>query len=128
MDALKRKFSLLRNHPKPTGDPSCPVDVARAKRIGCQIDVEASVLTTEDGDDDEDTPSSIDKIFQRKHGLISKGQHGEAASTPAADVIVGRQKMLQETSGYNMNDVFNTDETSYCLLQHQSITRSRVPG
>ncbi|RQM30694.1 hypothetical protein B5M09_013197 [Aphanomyces astaci] len=32
-DALKRKFLLLKNHAKPTGDPDCPEEVQRAKRI-----------------------------------------------------------------------------------------------
>ena len=44
-ESLKRKFIQLKNHPKPTGDPSCPDDVRRAKRIQREIDNSVSVLT-----------------------------------------------------------------------------------
>ncbi|KAH9106180.1 hypothetical protein LEN26_014621 [Aphanomyces euteiches] len=68
--------------------------------------------------------------FQRKHGLTSKIQHGEAGSTSTAAINTGREDMLQVTRGFSAKDVFNMDETSffYCLSPHRSITRSRVPG
>ncbi|KAF0684970.1 Aste57867_23093 [Aphanomyces stellatus] len=44
-EALKRKFLLLKNHAKPTGDPDCPQDVQRAKRIQRDIDMSVSVLS-----------------------------------------------------------------------------------
>ncbi|CAK4079120.1 unnamed protein product [Aphanomyces euteiches] len=47
-DALKRKFVALKDHSKPTGDPDCPPDVARAKRICHAIDMQASVLPLSD--------------------------------------------------------------------------------
>ncbi|ETV73970.1 hypothetical protein H257_11285 [Aphanomyces astaci] len=53
------------------------------------------------------------------------------ASTPLEAVSVGRQQILQETSGYNPQDIYNMDtETSFfnCLAPHRSITRNRVPG
>ncbi|ETV64090.1 hypothetical protein H257_18970, partial [Aphanomyces astaci] len=53
-DALKRKFLLLKNHAKPTGDPDCPEEVQRAKRIQRDIDLSASVLSLDD-DFEEDT-------------------------------------------------------------------------
>jgi hypothetical protein len=66
--------------------------------------------------------------FQRKHGLTSKIQHGEAASTPPDAVNDGRQAIQQATAGYNDKDVYNMDETAffYCMSPHRSITRSRV--
>ncbi|ETW04536.1 hypothetical protein H310_03770 [Aphanomyces invadans] len=54
VDGLKRKFAQLRNHPKPSGDPTCPSDVVRAKRISRQIDNEAAVLSMKDENDEED--------------------------------------------------------------------------
>ncbi|KAF0697546.1 Aste57867_11773 [Aphanomyces stellatus] len=68
--------------------------------------------------------------FQRKHGLTSKIQHGEAASTPPEVVHRGRHEVLHTTSGYNPKNVYNMDETSffYCLSPHRSITRQRLPG
>ncbi|KAF0712743.1 Aste57867_4696 [Aphanomyces stellatus] len=68
--------------------------------------------------------------FQRKHGLTSKIQHGEAASTPREAVRQGRKEVIRTTSGYNPANIYNMDETSffYCLSPHRSITRQRVPG
>ncbi|ETV72008.1 hypothetical protein H257_12815 [Aphanomyces astaci] len=48
------KFYTVRNHAKPTGDPSCPVDVVRAKYISRRIDANCAVLTIEDDKDDMD--------------------------------------------------------------------------
>ncbi|ETV85734.1 hypothetical protein H257_02327 [Aphanomyces astaci] len=45
VDALKSKFGLLRNHAQPTGDPLCPQDVVRVKRISRHTDAEAVVLS-----------------------------------------------------------------------------------
>lgn len=42
-DACKRKFIALKNHRKPTGDPDCPPNVVRAKRLQREIDSHASV-------------------------------------------------------------------------------------
>ncbi|RHY98361.1 hypothetical protein DYB37_012621 [Aphanomyces astaci] len=67
--------------------------------------------------------------FQRKHGLTSKLQHGEAGSTPPETVEAGRAEMQTITTGYEPADIYNMDETSffYCLSPHRSITRNRVP-
>jgi hypothetical protein len=37
-DSIKRKFISLKNHKKPKGDPDCPQEVFRAKRIQREID------------------------------------------------------------------------------------------
>ncbi|RHY20025.1 hypothetical protein DYB32_010125 [Aphanomyces invadans] len=68
--------------------------------------------------------------FQRKHGLSSKRQHGEAGSTPREAVRQGRKEVQETTRGFAANDVYNMDETSFfwCMSPHRSITRSRVPG
>ncbi|KAF0692554.1 Aste57867_16366 [Aphanomyces stellatus] len=50
-DALKRKFLLLKNHAKRTGDPDCPEDIKRAKRIQREIDLSASVLSLGEEED-----------------------------------------------------------------------------
>ncbi|RHY95408.1 hypothetical protein DYB37_013380 [Aphanomyces astaci] len=47
-DALKRKFLLLKNHAKPTGDPDCPEEVQREKGIQRDIDLSVSVLSLDD--------------------------------------------------------------------------------
>jgi hypothetical protein len=47
-DSIKRKFISLKNHKKPTGDPECPPEVVRAKRLQREIDNKASVVTLDD--------------------------------------------------------------------------------
>ncbi|ETV69483.1 hypothetical protein H257_14853 [Aphanomyces astaci] len=49
--------------------------------------------------------------FQRKHGLTSKLQHGEAGSTPPETVEAGRAEMQTITTGYEPADIYNMDET-----------------
>lgn len=51
-DALKNKFNRLRSARKPTGDPTCPPDVQRAKRIQQSIEDKQAVVEM---DDDENT-------------------------------------------------------------------------
>ncbi|KAG9404541.1 hypothetical protein AC1031_004746 [Aphanomyces cochlioides] len=68
LDALKRKFVVLKNNPKPTGDPECPPEVVRAKRLNREIDSRASVLSFEDdreshqSEDDYNGDDSIDTV------------------------------------------------------------------
>ena len=52
-DSLKRKFQKLYRHRMPTGDPNCPPDVRRAKRIHEEIKgkVDLSDGEDEEGDD-----------------------------------------------------------------------------
>ncbi|RHZ01013.1 hypothetical protein DYB37_010711 [Aphanomyces astaci] len=51
---MKRKFAQLRNHPKPTGDPLCPSEVYRAKKVSAKIDNASAVLNMEDDEDEDD--------------------------------------------------------------------------
>ncbi|ETV75243.1 hypothetical protein H257_10435 [Aphanomyces astaci] len=41
---MRRKFKSLRNSKNPTGDPDCPEDVKRAKRINRAMEARMSVL------------------------------------------------------------------------------------
>ncbi len=73
-DTLKRKFSSLYNHKKPTGDPNCPPYVRQAKRIRNLIKAEMDVSDGEglgdngaaDDLDEEDIPLNppIDDVNQ----------------------------------------------------------------
>ncbi|KAF0719664.1 Aste57867_878 [Aphanomyces stellatus] len=58
-EALKRKFLLLKNHAKPTGDPDCPEEVQRAKRIQRDIDMSVSVLSLKEIDEDDYTNDGL---------------------------------------------------------------------
>ncbi|EEY57939.1 uncharacterized protein PITG_00535 [Phytophthora infestans T30-4] len=52
---LERKFYALKSTRKPTGDPSCPADVAQAKRVYRLIENQCGVLLL---DDTESTTAS----------------------------------------------------------------------
>eukprot|EP00644_Phytophthora_capsici_P014409 jgi/Phyca11/81566/gw1.3.1187.1 len=47
---LKRKFLGLKNKRKPTGDPDCPEQVRRAKRVFRQIEYRCAVAILYDSD------------------------------------------------------------------------------
>ncbi|KAG9408340.1 hypothetical protein AC1031_021581 [Aphanomyces cochlioides] len=62
VDALKRKFALLKNHPKKTGEPDCPSDVRRAKRLFTDIENRMSTLyMTQFESEKEDDSEASDK-------------------------------------------------------------------
>ncbi|ETM00368.1 hypothetical protein L917_02903, partial [Phytophthora nicotianae] len=48
VDAIKRKFLALKNALKPTGDPSCPEEVVRAKRAYYRMESRSGVEAFED--------------------------------------------------------------------------------
>lgn len=52
-DSIKRKYMELKNRKKPTGDPDCPVEVVRAKRIFRKIENRGGVVVF-DGEPSED--------------------------------------------------------------------------
>ena len=53
-DSLRRKFLLLYSHKKPTGDPSCPAYVRRAKQLWERIKQEMDIS------DGEPEPEDVD--------------------------------------------------------------------
>ena len=53
-DDLKNKFKTLKGVKKPTGDPSCPPEVIRAKRLQKSLERRMDVQTLEDDDDNLD--------------------------------------------------------------------------
>ena len=55
-DALRKVFKRLSSSTKPTGDPNCPLDIKRAKRINRMI-VERSHLHTMGDSDVEPQPN-----------------------------------------------------------------------
>ncbi len=52
-DSLRNKFKALKNVRKPTGDPTCPPDVRRAKRIQKLIEAKVGVAGLDDGVEEE---------------------------------------------------------------------------
>jgi len=60
-DALMDKYRKLSYTKKPTGDPSCPSDVRRAKRIARQILSKAQAVSLGASDSDSDADKSDDE-------------------------------------------------------------------
>ncbi|ETV82542.1 hypothetical protein H257_05146 [Aphanomyces astaci] len=56
---MRRKFKSLRNSKKSTGDPDCPEDVKRAKRINRAMEARMSVLDMGSGDENEDNENNV---------------------------------------------------------------------
>ncbi|KAG9407468.1 hypothetical protein AC1031_002187 [Aphanomyces cochlioides] len=107
LDVLKRKFVVLKNNPKPTGDPDCPPEVVRAKRINREIDSRASVLTFEDDQeshhsedefDDEETVDtvapSIEKPNRTGMGRNELSKLGSALKRKQPTVYAGRMSYV----------------------------------
>jgi hypothetical protein len=80
IDAIRNKWKALKNAKKPTGDPTCPPDVIRAKRLAKEID--SSVLTFSLGQEsssDDDSPisdsnseaSSVQSDVQQRAAIYS---------------------------------------------------------
>jgi hypothetical protein len=75
-DSLKLKFKSLRLARKPTGDPTCPPEVRRAKLIYRDIERNADVVGAADSEDEElaileDTGKLI---FKYMSALSSSGE------------------------------------------------------
>jgi hypothetical protein len=58
-DSLRKKFKVLRNVKKPTGDPDCPIEVKRAKRAQYAIEAKMGVENF-DSDNNNDANSNDD--------------------------------------------------------------------
>lgn len=68
--------------------------------------------------------------FQRRHGLKSRGVHGEAGSTNADVVEAGREELRKVTVGYDKKNIYNMDETAfyYCAPSDKSVSSASMPG
>ena len=83
-DSCKTKFKSLKNVRKPTGDPSIPPNVKRAKIIQCSIERKMSALNMDDdeneeveeepNDDDDQRESPVDP---RHFGLVNEPDHND---------------------------------------------------
>jgi hypothetical protein len=51
-EQIRNKFKALRNTKKPTGDPTCPPNIRRAKQLMHLIERRCSVTTMDDSDSD----------------------------------------------------------------------------
>ncbi|KAG9398107.1 hypothetical protein AC1031_014906 [Aphanomyces cochlioides] len=130
-DTLKRKFVALKNHSKPTGDPDCPPDVARAKRICRAIDMQASVLPLSD-DRDADGYESNDDNSTRGGANIEEETH--AREYPRDDKpnrtgmptneLIELSKELRKRSGGSFSETASSSGTlSYTAKRRQNLDK-----
>jgi hypothetical protein len=73
-DTIKRKYSLLYSAKSPTGDPNCPPNVRRAKRIYHMIKEKTDLVADDDDDDDEDSIESIRDVGGDANGGDANGR------------------------------------------------------
>ncbi len=58
-ESLRFKFKTLKNAKKPTGDPTCPEEVKRAKRIYREIERKMETVPMDDDNSEEEEGTSI---------------------------------------------------------------------
>ncbi|KAE8955357.1 hypothetical protein PR001_g32140, partial [Phytophthora rubi] len=69
--------------------------------------------------------------FKKRHGICSRRKHGEAASVTPNSIVEGRDNMRKLTDFYDLSDIYNMDETSFCYLAEPPRTltrRNKVSG
>ncbi|KAG9404051.1 hypothetical protein AC1031_005590 [Aphanomyces cochlioides] len=127
-DALKRKFVALKNYPKPTGDPNCPPDVARAKRICRIIDNQASVLPLTD-DQDVDAYDSNDDYTQKGDNDESQNHDQLSYDKPnrtgvPTNELIELSKDLRKRNGGSFSDIVSSSSTvSYTAKRRQNLDK-----
>jgi hypothetical protein len=82
VDAIRSKWKALKNNKKPTGDPDCPKEVRRAKRIAWEIETGAGVFV-EDDDDDADSEDETGSGSEENSDSDNSSVHSEVMSRPA---------------------------------------------
>ncbi len=99
VDSLKNKFKGLKNTKKPTGDPTCPEYVKRAKRLQQEIELSANVFQLGSQIDSESPGSAVDRNGSPKSGAGSvvgspKSGAGSVVGSPksGAGSVVGSPK------------------------------------
>ncbi|KAG9415596.1 hypothetical protein AC1031_009039 [Aphanomyces cochlioides] len=117
-DALKRTFVTLKNHPKPTGDPDCPPEVARAKRICRQLDNHAAILPLSDDPDVDVGNHSIDDNSITEEGdeertSLPTHQREEQLNRTgvARNELIELSKELRNSNGSLLSDTTSSSST-----------------
>lgn len=139
-DSIKRKYMELKNRKKPTGDPDCPVEVVRAKRIFRKIESRGGVIVfdgeaAETGDDvdtaapaDENlpTPPAPDLAQTAESALPSPMPAAsiQAESTPAASTPPATRSGLRFSELATLSTTLQTSTAS--TLSQSAQKRQRI--
>ena len=90
-ESLRNKFKALKNKKKPTGDPTCPVEVLRAKRADRAIQNKMGV---EDFADDEEDNQEEQESEQVNEEDDDDEEEEEAITSPTATVLATTASLL----------------------------------
>ncbi|KAK9371799.1 uncharacterized protein V1513DRAFT_454428 [Lipomyces chichibuensis] len=84
--AIRRKFNSLVNFSKPTGDPTCPPDIKRAKEISRMINESVEISDVSDMDIVDFTEKQDDEgVDQQEESNSSAGSRHSRESSRASD-------------------------------------------
>ena len=98
-----------------------PLIVAKAERLRVALDLPGDAIKFSNGWVDE---------FKRRHALQHYQSHGEAGSVNLTSVKEEHTRMRGELQGWDLNDVFNADETSFFWksIQNNGLSTKGLPG
>jgi len=98
-----------------------PLIVAKAERLRDVLNLPIDGIKFSHGWIDE---------FKRRHALHHYQNHGEAGSVNLTSVKEERMRMRHELQGWDLNDVFNADETSFFWksIQNNGLSTRGLPG
>lgn len=102
-DALKNKFNRLRSARKPTGDPTCPPDIQRAKRIQQSIEDKQAVVEMDDDENtityerDNDEIGIDDEINNNEKNYDEPEIDLPAEATTAKNMLKAKVRMITVT-------------------------------
>jgi len=98
-----------------------PLIVAKAERLRAVLNLPIDTLKFSNGWVDE---------FKKRHALQHHQNHGEAGSVNLTSVKAECERMQHELQGWDLNDVFNADETSFFWksIQNNGLSTKGLPG
>jgi hypothetical protein len=120
VESLRNKFKTLKNCKKPTGDPKCPENVKRAKRIQKEIDNEVGATLI----DDDSSESGRDSESSESSAMSSKieSEDSEEQSDEEQFSPVDRREELDPIT---QDRPYVVEET---LPQHSSVVPESIFG
>ena len=98
-----------------------PLIVAKAERLRDALKIPADAIKSSNGWVNE---------FKRRHALQHYQHHGEAGSVNLTSVKEERVRMRRVLEGWDLNNVFNVDETSFYWksVQNHGLSTKGLPG
>ena len=96
-DSIRNKFKALKNVKKPTGDPTIPASVRRAKQIQRRIEDRISVETADDGVNHNEIEDDLDDDVSINYEGLNNDESNN--NVEDAEAILEEDNGLGESSG-----------------------------